>query len=32
MIAARLPEPERFNARAPLRPIPLGRLIDLAAD
>ena len=28
LVAARLPEPERFSARAPIRPIPLGVLMD----
>ncbi len=28
LVAARLPGPERFSARAPIRPIPLGALID----
>ena len=29
LVAARLPEPERFSARAPMRPIPLGVLMDV---
>jgi thioredoxin reductase len=32
MIAERLGTPARFNARAPVRPIPLGALIDAARD
>ncbi|HWK28802.1 MAG TPA: FAD-dependent oxidoreductase [Solirubrobacter sp.] len=32
LVAARVPEPERYHARAPLRPIPLGLLIDAAID
>jgi NADPH-dependent 2,4-dienoyl-CoA reductase/sulfur reductase-like enzyme len=28
LVAARLPAPERFSARAPIRPIPLGVLMD----
>ena len=28
LVCERLPEPERFSARAPIRPIPLGVLID----
>jgi NADPH-dependent 2,4-dienoyl-CoA reductase/sulfur reductase-like enzyme len=28
LVAARLPEPERFSARAPMRPIPLDVLMD----
>ncbi len=32
MIAERLGTPARFNARAPVRPIPLGALIDAATD
>ena len=30
LVCARLPEPERFSARAPIRPIALGVLIDVA--
>ena len=32
LVAARLPEPERFSARAPIRPIPLGVLMAEATD
>jgi len=32
MIAERLGTPARFNARAPVRPIPLGALMDAATD
>ena len=32
LVCERLPEPERFSARAPIRPIPLGVLIDVARD
>jgi NADPH-dependent 2,4-dienoyl-CoA reductase/sulfur reductase-like enzyme len=32
LVAARVPEPERFSARAPVRPIPLRVLMDTAAD
>jgi thioredoxin reductase len=32
LVAARVPEPERFSARAPIRPIPLGLLIAEAAE
>jgi hypothetical protein len=32
LVAARVPEPERFSARAPIRPIPLGLLIAEASD
>jgi len=28
LVCERLPEPERFSARAPMRPIPLGVLMD----
>src|SRR5262249_30856145 len=28
LVAGRLPEPERFSARAPIRPIPLSALMD----
>ena len=32
LVAARVPEPEHFSARAPIRPIPLGLLIAEASD
>jgi thioredoxin reductase len=32
LVAARVPEPERFSARAPIRPIPLGLLMAEATD
>jgi hypothetical protein len=32
MIAERLGTPARFGARAPVRPIPLGALMDAATD
>ncbi len=32
LVASRLPEPERFSARAPMRPIPLGVLMDIAVE
>jgi thioredoxin reductase len=32
LAAARVPEPERFSARAPIRPIPLGLLMAEATD
>ena len=32
LIAERLGTPARFNARAPVRPIPLGALMDAATD
>jgi thioredoxin reductase len=32
LVAARVPGPERFSARAPIRPIPLGVLIAEATD
>ena len=32
LVASRLPEPERFSARAPMRPIPLGVLMDVAVS
>ena len=32
LVCERLPEPERFSARAPIRPIPLGVLMDVATD
>ena len=32
LVAARVPEPERFSARAPIRPVPLGLLMAEATD
>ena len=32
LVAARVPAPERFSARAPIRPIPLGLLMAEATD
>jgi thioredoxin reductase len=32
LVAGRLPRPERFSARSPVRPIPLGVLMDAATD
>jgi hypothetical protein len=32
LVAARVPEPERFSARAPIRPIPLGLLMAEATE
>jgi thioredoxin reductase/bacterioferritin-associated ferredoxin len=32
LVAARVPEPERFSARAPIRPIPLGLLMAEAKN
>ena len=32
LLATRMPGPERFSARAPMRPIPLGVLMDTATD
>jgi len=32
LVAPRVPEPERFSARAPIRPIPLSVLMDVAVD
>jgi hypothetical protein len=29
LVCERLPEPERFSARAPIRPIPLGVLMEV---
>jgi bacterioferritin-associated ferredoxin len=32
LVSSRVPEPERFSARAPIRPIPLGLLMAEATD